>query len=58
MIHPVIVPLSEIATVVSEAASEFVSQASLPEVPVPVPAASLVRLSMSPKSLPVNNSFA
>ena len=47
VIHPVIVLLSENATVVSEPASEGVSDASPPEVSVPVPAA------MSPKSVPV-----
>ena len=53
VIHPVIVPLSENATVVSEAASEVVSNASPPEVSVPVLAGSPVRSSMSPKSVPV-----
>ena len=53
VIHPVIVPLSENATVVSEPASEVVSNASPPGVSEPVAAASPVRLSMSPKSVPV-----
>ena len=39
VIHPVIAPLSEKATVVSEPASEVVSNASPPEVSVPAPAA-------------------
>ena len=46
VIHPVIVPLSENT-------SEVVSNASPPEFSVPVPAASPVSLSMSPKSIPV-----
>ena len=53
VIHQVIVPLSEKATVVSEPASEVISNASPPEVSVPVTAASPVRLSASPKSVPV-----
>ena len=53
VIHPVIVPLSENTTVVSEPASEVVTNASPLEVSVPVPTASPVRLSMSPKSVPV-----
>ena len=52
VIHPVIVPLFENAIVVSEPASKVVSNASRPEVSVPAPAASPVRLSMSPKSVP------
>ena len=46
VIHPVIVPLSK-------PASEVVSNASPPVVSVPVPAATPVHLSMSPKSVPV-----
>ena len=46
VIHPVIVPLSENT-------SEVVSNASPPEFSVPVPAASPLRLSVSPKSVPV-----
>ena len=56
VIHPVIVPLSENTTVVSEPASEGVSNASPPEVSIPVPAASPVRLSMSPVTTPLRRS--
>ena len=56
VIHPVIVPLSENATVVSEPVSEGVSDVCLPEVSVPVPAASPVHLSMSPVTTPLRRS--
>ena len=54
-IHPVIVLLYENATVVSKPASEGGSDASPPEVSVPVPTASPVRSSMSPQSVPVTS---